>query len=303
MIERTNATPIFMGYCSVNNSTGEVTAFYQEIDGVCDLNSNMLVGKTKWYIPHFVYDDSGKNNNIMNIQTPSYFNDPGTLINVTSFTFDNFNIGRIGLYNPSTNNGIGLTFIHTNGNIFPAGYTYFIKPTLPPSCFNKGTKILCLNKNLKEEYISIENLRKGDLVKSYIHGYRKIDLIGKNLMVNNPEVFSECMYKMEKTEENGMIEDLVITGGHSILVDSLGNYKEENDKIFGSSQMIDDKYLLLSAISKDFKKMENIDLYTYYHFILENNENDDERFGVWANGVLTETPSKKHFINHHYTLL
>jgi len=36
------------------------------------------------------------------------------------------------------------------------------------------TKILCLNKDLQEEYSPIENLRKGDLVKSYKHGYRKI---------------------------------------------------------------------------------------------------------------------------------
>lgn len=164
------------------------------------------------------------------------------------------------------------------------------------SCFNEGTKILCLNKNFEEEYIPIQNLRKGDLVKSYKHGYRKIDLIGKNTMINNPEKCLNCMYKMEKTEENGLLEDLIITGGHSILVDDLGVCKEENDKLFSGVQIIDDKYLLLSAVSKEFIKLENTNPYTYYHFILENNENDDERFGVWANGVLTETPSKKQFM-------
>lgn len=177
--------------------------------------------------------------------------------------------------------------------------------TSDPSCFNEGTKILCLNKNLEEEYIPIENLRKGDLVKSYKHGYRKIDLIGKNIMINNPNKFNECMYKMEKTEENGLIEDLIVTGGHGILVHDLAEYKEENDKIFGKTVMIDDKYLLLSAVSKEFLKLENTNLYTFYHFILENNGNDDERFGVWANGILTETPSKFEFNyhKHKYTLL
>jgi len=177
-----------------------------------------------------------------------------------------------------------------------------INSTAPP-CFNEGTKILCLNKNLEEEYIPIENLRKGDLVKSYKHGYRKIDLIGKNLMINNPNRFTECMYKMEKTEENGLLEDLIVTGGHSILIDDLGICKEENDKLFGITPMINDKYLLLSAVSKEFIKLENTNLYTYYHFILENNGNDDERFGVYANGILTETPSKNHFTKHKYTLL
>ena len=51
------------------------------------------------------------------------------------------------------------------------------------------------------------------------------------------------------------------------------------------------------------KKIENNNLYTYYHFILENNGNDDQRFGVWANGILTETTSKNHFMNHKYILL
>ena len=111
------------------------------------------------------------------------------------------------------------------------------------------------------------------------------------------------MYKMEKTDDNELIDDLIITGGHAILVDDLGSFKEENDLIFGETRMIDDKYLLLSDISTDFQKIENTNLYTYYHFILENNGSNEERFGVWANGILTETPSKKVFINHKYTLL
>ena len=81
------------------------------------------------------------------------------------------------------------------------------------------------------------------------------------------------------------------------LVDDLKECTEENDKLFGKeTPKIDGKQLLLSCVSKDFSKMENTDIYTYYHFILENNDDDEERFGVWANGILTETPSKKQFI-------
>ena len=49
--------------------------------------------------------------------------------------------------------------------------------------------------------------------------------------------------------------------------------------------------------------MENKDVYTYYHFILENNGDDEERFGVWANGILTETPPKKKFISFNLNLI
>jgi hypothetical protein len=103
---------------------------------------------------------------------------------------------------------------------------------------------------------------------------------------------------MEKTEENNLIEDLIVTGGHSILVDDLGDNKEENDRLFnGETLKIDDKYLLLAAVSNDFIKLQNNDEYTYYHFILENNGNDNDRYGVWANGILSETPSKNFFMS------
>ena len=173
-----------------------------------------------------------------------------------------------------------------------------------PTCFNEGTKILCLNKYLDEEYIPVEKLEKGVFVKTYNHGYRKIDLIGKNTMKNNPNKFTDCMYKMKKTPENELVEDLIITGGHSILVDDLLEYKEENDeKFYGRTPKIDNKYLLLAAVSRDFIKLEDTNIYTYYHFTLENDGDDDERFGVWANGILADTPSKNDFLKNNYILL
>jgi len=104
--------------------------------------------------------------------------------------------------------------------------------------------------------------------------------------------------------ENGLNTDLIVTGGHSILVDKLGENKELNEKLFnGQTIKIDDKYLLLAAASDKFEKVMGNDKYTYYHFVVENNGNDEERFGIWANGVLTETPSKNFFVNSHFILL
>ena len=65
-----------------------------------------------------------------------------------------------------------------------------VPPVVPPvpvvPCFKEDTKILCLNKEFQEEYIKIQDLRRGDIVKSYLHGYRKIEYIGKNDMYNDP---------------------------------------------------------------------------------------------------------------------
>jgi hypothetical protein len=162
-----------------------------------------------------------------------------------------------------------------------------------PSCYNEGSKILCLNNDLQEIYIPIENLRTGDLVKTYKHGYRKIDLIGKNVFQNDYNNPLSCMFKMEKTESNGLIEDLIITGGHSILID---------EEIYSELGMIDDKYLLLALLSEKFEKLNNTNIYTYYHLCLEN-EDGDGRYGIWANGILSESTQRNHFVKSNFVLL
>ena len=116
----------------------------------------------------------------------------------------------------------GGTFQSGTGNTFQP-------PSVP--CFAEGTKILTQ------------------------HGYRKIELIGKNIMINEPTIFN-CMYIMKKTEDNTLLEDLIITGGHSILVDELTHEEQHQQKLLRFDEKIDDKILLLASKSKKFNKIE-----------------------------------------------
>jgi photosystem II stability/assembly factor-like uncharacterized protein len=166
-------------------------------------------------------------------------------------------------------------------------------------CFNKGSKILSLD----NQYIPIENLKKGDFVKVYKSDnsivYKKIDKIGYNTMINDPSTPIHCMYRMIQTKENGLIEDLILTGIHSILVDDFKKCRINNiDKMY-SFDKIEDKILLFSFLLEDFFQEKNNEKYTYYHLSLES-EDETEKFGVWANGLLVETTSKNHF---EYNLL
>ena len=108
-------------------------------------------------------------------------------------------------------------------------------------------------------------------------------------MVNNPTIFSECMYKMETT-----LEDLIVTGGHGILK------KKPNvldpDKLWVNSRFskIDGMFLHRAAFCSEFKMLTDTNIYTYYHLTLKD-KNDNKRFGIWANGILTETVNKNQF--------
>jgi hypothetical protein len=97
---------------------------------------------------------------------------------------------------------------------------------------------------------------------------------------------------MKKNSNNNLIEDLIITGNHPILIDTFitnefirqSNYFIEN---------INGKYLLLSYISNNFKCIKNNNIYNYYNFILESDDTNNTKFGVYANGLLVEILSDK----------
>jgi len=170
--------------------------------------------------------------------------------------------------------------------------------TNDPVCFDQDTLILGLNEMMEEVYIPIKFLKKGDFVKTYLHGFRRIDIIHSGELFNVPFIWQHSMYKMEKTDENGLLDDLIVTGGHSILVDEISDVEKENLKILGLPDYngkIDDKLLLLVSASEKFVQINDNNKYTYFHFTLEA-EDDCQRFGIWANGVLTETTCKDYLI-------
>jgi len=97
-----------------------------------------------------------------------------------------------------------------------------------------------------------------------------------------------------------MTDDLIISGGHSILVDKLyDNEKQIQRQTSSKTLKIDDKYMLFACASNKFEKMMNKNVYTYYHIVIDNtdelsvqNKSMYKQYGIWANGILTESISQ-----------
>jgi len=180
----------------------------------------------------------------------------------------------------------GFTYIQYGG-------TYVFSKNDPLSCcFSEGTRILGLTAQLKEEYRLVQDLLIGDFIKSYLHGYRKVSKILKGFFANNPTEHgvANCMYIMSKTEDNGLIEDLTLTRNHGVLVEKLTEDEEKKvDK--NNLPIIDGLLSIITSDSDKFVKVEDTNVYNYYHFSLDGDGDNDRRFGVYANGLLVETPS------------
>jgi surface protein len=158
-------------------------------------------------------------------------------------------------------------------------------------CYASGTKILC-----DTGYIAIENLKPGMLVQTYLEGLREIEYIGSGKMTNNPNKWNCCMYRLPKKDE--MIDDLIVTGAHGILKESLTDEEKSLDTSWFDNQeysKIGKMYLIRAAFCKDFVKIENSDEYTYYHLALKS-VFPKKRYAIWANGVLSESTFKRNVL-------
>jgi len=296
---------IFKGYFNVNNTTNLVIGFYENNNFSNNLliNTGTTLGKylnfnTYTYTNGSILYDNAYMSNWLQFD---YY---GVIISGMSYfnSINFFNLWATTIGNETLNN---TGYIISPSNVAQQNVVFNIIPlSSDPSCFNYNTKILSLTKYLEEKYIPIQDLQKGDYIKTYLHGYKKIDCIGSNDMINNinkNELYA-CMYVMKKSTKNELIEDLIITGSHSILVDNLTKEEAEKQDNLKFNVKIDNKYLLLACVSNKFIKLEELQLYTYYHFTLENDGDDNKRYGVWSNGILSEIPSKNQFITHKYII-
>ena len=177
-------------------------------------------------------------------------------------------------------------------------------PSNPVPCFLEGTKILCLV-NGKEEYVPVETLRKGSIVKTSLNGYKTVKLIGHRAMTNAGGINRDknSLYLCTKAAYPELTEDLTITGCHAILVDQLTTVQRAGiintlERIF----VTDRKYRLPACIDERAAVVQTAGEFTVWHFALEHHD-IKMNYGVYAQGLLVESSPIWHMSLKNYTLV
>jgi hypothetical protein len=92
---------------------------------------------------------------------------------------------------------------------------------------------------------------------------------------------------------NENYDDLIITGCHSALVRGISDDEEKDIKeLFGKIFVTEGLYRLMACVDKNAKVYPEEGVFTIWHLALEN-ENYYSNYGVYANGMLVETCSKR----------
>ena len=222
----------------------------------------------------------------------------GDIPNIYTGSIGSYNTWRIALISGGPTAPTG---VYPNGfdliTLGLGGYSYHVYPSAP--CFLQGTKILC-QINGVDTYQAIETLEKGTYVKTSNHGYQKIEMIRKGI-IHNPgssDRIQNRLYKCSRSKYPSLMDDLYITGCHSILVDQLKQEERlETIKQLGKIYSTDGKYRLMACIDARAEPWNSKGEYTIWHLALEH---PDIRmnYGIYANGLLVETCSINFLRNH-----
>jgi len=160
-------------------------------------------------------------------------------------------------------------------------------------CFVSGSKILTV-----EGYKPIENLRKGELVKTLSQGYKAVEMVGTREIIHHAkeERIKDQLYICKKEEYPEMVEEtLILTGCHSILVSQYKNSEEREHtiEVNGNTYVTEGKYRLPACCDVRASVYETPGTYRIFHVALEN-EDEYMNYGIYANGLLVETCSKRY---------
>jgi hypothetical protein len=182
--------------------------------------------------------------------------------------------------------------IYNVGDSLTGNYTtdfYYLYPSAP--CFLEGSTILCQVDGV-EKYVPVEQLKNGTLVKTSLHGYKPVVLVGQGTIENpgNNERTENRLYKCSTSKYPDLKEDLYITGCHSILEFPITEkQKEDTIKHLGQLFVTDKKYRLMACVDERAEPWNSKGTYTIWHFALENHD-ESMNYGVYANGgLLVET--------------
>jgi hypothetical protein len=193
--------------------------------------------------------------------------------------------------------GIGLS-IDNHYLISSLSDTYVADITPNPPCFLEGTRILVWDHEEKrQKYVPIETIRPGMLVKTYMDGYLPVDMIGTSIIQNPDDSFRVInrLYRYPKGSYPVLNEDLVMTGCHSILVDSLTPYQQKYMfRIHGTLPKTDGKYRCMMCLDGKAEPYAREGIFRVWHLALES-DHPRRNYGVYvAGGLLVETCSQRY---------
>ena len=227
-----------------------------------------------------------------------------TYNNSLYYNYNNGSVSGVYMYDTSSYTIFNVTYrgiaISTSFDVYflpnqASGSTFIMYANYRIICFKEDTQILT-----RTGYKLIQELKKGDLVKTYQSGYKPIYKIGYTEINHHcsEERIKSQMYKCSSENYPEIFEDLIITGCHCILVDEYKNEKEREDsKLINNTfekeiYLTENMYRLPACVDERTTVYEVEGLHKIYHFALEN---DDYymNYGVYANGLLVETTSKR----------
>ena len=206
-----------------------------------------------------------------------------------------------------------MNYESANGLFWAYDIIQFTLDIVSSPCYLEGTKILCrINNGLS--YISIEDITIGTIIKTYKRGYKRVIHIGKCQIKKEPIVGTSNLnklYILEKDKFPKLFQNLYITGAHSILVNNLPSKVKSLLTFANRVPNIEDKFLLPAFANNKCRLVAPEELiystntsksstyHTVYHLVLENN-NKYKNYGIWANGILSETLSIHNYLKCFY---
>jgi hypothetical protein len=234
------------------------------------------------------------NNSIINIFYDTH-SAIGVLMPPSGSTFSSLTCYNNGNYMVVTvgNGGNAYTQTYSITNLYPPGP---IPGTQSVTCFKEDSKILCFKDGI-EIYMKVQDLRKGDLIKTYKNGYVPLNMIGTRKLYNPSDNLrgKNRLYICKSNKYPELTENLIITGCHSILIDyftheQLAKSLEVND---GKVYITDGKYRLPACVDDRCEPYTEEGIFNIWHIALDNNDYY-MNYGIYANGLLVESCSKRY---------
>ena len=212
-------------------------------------------------------------NDALNGTNPIYFSGDYTI--PAPGTVGGFSDWRIASNSSGTSS---QAVVYHTGDTLNNDGSYYMYPA-DPVCFGKGTLIQCEGGS-----VPVEELKVGTKVKTLKHGYKAVTLMGTSTIRNrgDSERVRDRLYVYPK-------ENLVLTGGHSVLLDDVsGDQLTRIKKSFGGVFFTEGKMRLMAMDDETAEPYLTKGIFPIYNFVLEA-PNENTNYGVFANGKLVES--------------